>query len=143
MESGCKLHDDCFTCPFPDCIENSMLQLKKQTTHNAVEKLDHILDNHFNTDVEAMHYIGNGWTGEESVCMALYAVIKSPNDIKKCLQISVNHDGDSDSVGCIAGGIMGAMHGTSIIPREWVDNLAEKRRMYDFLKRVNQHIRNR
>lgn len=24
MKSGCKKHSDCFTCPFPDCVWNSV-----------------------------------------------------------------------------------------------------------------------
>ena len=37
--------------------------------------------------------------------------------------MSVNHDGDSDSTGAICGNLLGAMHGLSAFPQEWIDKL--------------------
>ncbi len=88
------------------------------------------------TDIGALHFIGKGWVGEEAFAMALYACVREPNDLKGCLRIAVNHSGDSDSVGCIAGSIIGALHGMSIIPQDWIDRLAEKKRMEELLVRV-------
>ena len=36
---------------------------------------------------------------------------------------AVNHSGDSDSTGSIAGNIIGACHGTAAIPDGWLDAL--------------------
>lgn len=93
-------------------------------------------DGTFETDLKALIYIGQGWVGEEAFTMVLYSAIQHTNDLKKCLCISVNHDGDSDSVGCIAGSILGAFHGMSIIPKDWLICLAEKERIETFLSKV-------
>ena len=68
--------------------------------------------------------------------MALYSAIQYTNDLKICLRISVNHDGDSDSVACIAGSILGTFHGMSIVPKDWLDCLTEKERMGKFLSKI-------
>jgi ADP-ribosylglycohydrolase len=88
------------------------------------------------SDLDAMHHIGGGWVGEEAFAMALYAAIRFTDDLKGCLRVAVNHDGDSDSVGCIAGSILGAFHGMSIVPSNWIDRLTEKKRMEDMIARV-------
>ncbi len=90
----------------------------------------------FGTDIEALTYIGQGWVGEEAFVMALYSAIQYTNDLKTCLRISVNHSGDSDSVACIAGSILGAFHGMSIIPKVWLCCLAERERIETFLSKV-------
>lgn len=90
----------------------------------------------FSTDLEALRHIGEGWVGDEAFAMALYSAIQYPNDLKSCLRASVNHDGDSDSVACIAGSILGAFHGISIIPNDWIDCLAEKKRMESLLREI-------
>ncbi|MDX5327225.1 MAG: ADP-ribosylglycohydrolase family protein [Marinobacter sp.] len=37
--------------------------------------------------------------------------------------LAVNHDGDSDSTGAITGNVLGAMHGTDVIPQRWLEPL--------------------
>ncbi|MFX1480244.1 MAG: ADP-ribosylglycohydrolase family protein [Promethearchaeota archaeon] len=107
---------------------------------NAMQRLKVSLikrnDRTFSTDLEALRDIGEGWVGDEAFAMALYSAIQYPNDLKSCLRVSVNHDGDSDSVACIAGSILGAFHGISIIPNIWIDRLAEKKRMESLLREI-------
>ena len=35
MYNGCGWHDDCFTCPFPDCMANSNMWQKKSRPVSA------------------------------------------------------------------------------------------------------------
>ena len=109
-------------------FENAMLRLKTSLVQRK--------DGTFDTDLKAISYIGQGWVGDEAFVMALYSAIQHTNDIKTCLRTSVNHSGDSDSVACIAGSILGAFHGMSIIPKDWVDCLAEKKRMESLMSKV-------
>ena len=55
--------------------------------------------------------IGEGWIAEETLAMALYSCLRYGNDPEMALLFSVNHGGDSDSVGSVTGNILGAMHG--------------------------------
>lgn len=62
--------------------------------------------------------LGEGWIGEEALAIGLYAAL-SATDFESGVVLAVNHDGDSDSTGLIAGHLLGAMHGFSAIPERW------------------------
>jgi len=66
---------------------------------------------------------GGGWIAEEAVAMALYCVLKCPDDYVAAVRLGANISGDSDSVAAIAGGIMGARLGLSAIPPDWIARL--------------------
>lgn len=71
---------------------------------------------------QAIGEIGRGWTGEEAVAVALYAVL-SARDFTDALQRAANHDGDSDSTAALAGQIWGAWKGVDSLPMAWVRRL--------------------
>jgi ADP-ribosylglycohydrolase len=68
---------------------------------------------------EALDHIGQGWTGDEAVALALYCILRYPDDYVACVRRAANTNGDSDSIACIAGGIMGARLGLDAIPADW------------------------
>lgn len=72
---------------------------------------------------EAIRQLGEGWVGDEALAIALFAVMRHVDDFEKCVVCAVNHDGDSDSTGAIAGNIIGAILGYSAIPRHFLDTL--------------------
>jgi len=67
--------------------------------------------------------LGEGWTGHEALAIALYCALKYSNDFAACIRAAVNHGGDSDSTGAIAGNILGAYLGAGAIPAEWTEKL--------------------
>jgi len=38
METGCKYHDDCLTCPFPECIEGDEVAYLRWKASRLVEE---------------------------------------------------------------------------------------------------------
>jgi ADP-ribosylglycohydrolase len=66
--------------------------------------------------------LGEGWVGEEALAMGVHAVLRG-GSLKEVLMIAVNHDGDSDSTGSIAGQIWGAREGVAHMPVDWVSVL--------------------
>jgi ADP-ribosylglycohydrolase len=72
---------------------------------------------------ETVERIGQGWVGEEALAIALYASLAAGNDLSAGLQLAVNHSGDSDSTGAIAGNILGAALGVGAIPLSWLETL--------------------
>ncbi|MER5391305.1 ADP-ribosylglycohydrolase family protein [Saccharopolyspora sp. NPDC002686] len=66
--------------------------------------------------------LGQGWVGEEALAIGLYAVLATDN-LRDALLLSVNHSGDSDSTGIVAGNIGGALYGTRAIPQKWLNTL--------------------
>lgn len=72
--------------------------------------------------------LGEGWVAEEALAVALYAVLATAVDgpqehFRKAIALAVNHSGDSDSTGSIAGNILGALYGEACLPQEWLEGL--------------------
>ena len=62
-------------------------------------------------DLDAIRQLGEGWVGDEALAIALYCALRYADDFEKGVVAAVNHDGDSDSTGSIAGNILGAALG--------------------------------
>jgi len=74
-------------------------------------------------DESAIRQIGEGWTGHESLAIALYSAIKHADNFEDAVVSAVNHSGDSDSSGAICGNILGCLLGRSRIPEYYTDKL--------------------
>lgn len=75
------------------------------------------------SDAEAIALLGEGWVAEETLAIAIYCLMKYPDDFEKAVVASVNHSGDSDSTGAVTGNIMGALLGYDAIPEYYKENL--------------------
>lgn len=74
-------------------------------------------------ELEAIRELGEGWVGDEALAIAVFSVMRHIDNFEDCIVCAVNHDGDSDSTGAIAGNIIGAILGYSAIPKHYIDNL--------------------
>jgi ADP-ribosylglycohydrolase len=72
---------------------------------------------------ETVEHIGKGWVGEEALAIGVYAALAARGNLPAGLRIAVNHGGDSDSTGSIAGNILGASLGIGAIPLPWLETL--------------------
>ncbi|WP_330229114.1 ADP-ribosylglycohydrolase family protein [Nocardia sp. NBC_00508] len=70
---------------------------------------------------EQVEQVGAGWIAEECLGIAVYCALYAAltGDPRAALLLSVNHSGDSDSTGAVAGNLIGAVHGVSGLPMEW------------------------
>ena len=75
------------------------------------------------SDLNNIHRLGEGWVSEEALAIALYCSLRYHYDFSECIIKAVNHKGDSDSTGAIAGNIIGAWLGYDEIESKWKDNL--------------------
>jgi ADP-ribosylglycohydrolase len=73
-------------------------------------------------DVERL---GGGWVAEEALSIGVGCALAcpEPTDVRRALLLSVNHSGDSDSTGAICGNLLGAWHGETALPPDWVADL--------------------
>lgn len=83
----------------------------------ALRRLGHTFG--WTDEVGAMQHIGAGWVGEEALALALYCALRYPDDYAGAVRRAANFDGDSDTVACIVGGLMGARLGLDAIPADW------------------------
>lgn len=100
-----------------------------QTYHNDVERMAELaeraiflLDNG-KTDLENIGHLGEGWTGEEALAIALFCTLKHFDSFENAMIAAVNHGGDSDSTGAVTGNILGAAIGYEAIPQYYKDDL--------------------
>ncbi len=98
---------------------------------NALE-----LANSEETVEQAFSVLGEGWVGEEALAIAIYCAAKFEQDFDLCIRAAVNHNGDSDSTGAIAGNLLGAKLGLSGIPQKYQQNLE----LYDLLLSVAERL---
>jgi ADP-ribosylglycohydrolase len=77
-------------------------------------------------DLDAIAELGEGWVAEEALAIAVYACLKYKNSFEDAVVCAVNHPGDSDSTGAIAGNIIGAYLGIKSIPDYYLDNIELK-----------------
>ena len=66
--------------------------------------------------------LGEGWTADEALAISVFCALAAP-DFETGVRLAVNHDGDSDSTGALAGNLLGAVHGLDSIPRRWLTGL--------------------
>lgn len=70
--------------------------------------------------------LGGGWVAEETLAIAVFSVIRHINDFNACMICAVNHGGDSDSTGAVAGNIIGAIIGYEAIPNKFTKSIQLK-----------------
>ena len=87
--------------------------------------LEHAMDawRSLPASAETVERLGQGWVAEEALAIALYASLASRGDFLAGLRLAVNHSGDSDSTGAIAGNLLGALLGIDAIPASWLERL--------------------
>jgi len=75
--------------------------------------------------VRSLELLGSGWLGHEALAIAVYVALTHPRpgQFVDALRMAANHSGDSDSTASITGNILGALHGTGVLPRDWVNRL--------------------
>ena len=93
---------------------------------SIIDKAVDLAENSAESDLENIHRLGEGWVAEETLGIALYCALKYQDDFSAGVIASVNHKGDSDSTGAVAGNILGAWVGYEAIEDKWKENLELK-----------------
>lgn len=99
--------------------EAPYMDMFKKVIDNAVRMSDSEL-----SDAEIIErHIGGGWVAEETLAIAIFSVLRHFDHVDDCFVCSVNHGGDSDSTGAVAGNIIGAIHGYHKMPSKYIHKL--------------------
>lgn len=109
----------------PEAVAGALEELKGYPGHEeSLLALEHAvaLASARTPDIDAVEQLGGGWVAEEAVAIALYCVLVC-NSFEEAILLAVNHSGDSDRTGSIAGSLWCALHGVNSIPEKWLDGL--------------------
>jgi ADP-ribosylglycohydrolase len=71
---------------------------------------------------EQLESLGAGWVAEEALAIAVCCALVA-KDFRDGVLLAVNHSGDSDSTGSIAGNLLGVHFGFRAIPSTWLERL--------------------
>lgn len=70
-----------------------------------------------------------GWRSGSALGLAVAAALRWGQTPAVAIEKAARINGDSDSVACLAGAMVGAMMGTELLPREWLDTLPQRERL--------------
>ena len=111
--------------PLQEALDRAAVLLVKRPGHaETMAALEHArkLAAAGEPRAEYVARLGEGWTAEEAVAIGVYCALAAPG-FDEGVRLAVNHDGDSDSTGAIAGNILGALHGIETVPTRFTDGL--------------------
>ncbi len=82
--------------------------------------------------------LGQGWVGPEALAIGAYCALAlpKPEQFTDALRLAANHSGHSDSTASITGALLGARHGTAVLPRSWLKRLE----LADVIERVGHDL---
>jgi ADP-ribosylglycohydrolase len=66
---------------------------------------------------------GEGWVAEEAVATGLLCALLYPDDPVAVLARAARTAGDSDTLACVAGALVGAAHGMAVWPAAWATRI--------------------
>ncbi len=112
----------------PDALAAAKSILREKPEHeetlSAIEMAEELAESN-RPHPECIAQLGQGWIAEEALAISIYCALVA-QDFEHAVILAVNHDGDSDSTGAIVGNLLGAVHGTSVIPDKWLELLELK-----------------
>lgn len=67
---------------------------------------------------QTIDQLGGGWEASEALAIGVWCALGA-GSVEDGLVSAVNHSGDSDTTGMIAGNLLGLLHGPAAIPERW------------------------
>ncbi|MEB3736481.1 ADP-ribosylglycohydrolase family protein [Halopseudomonas pachastrellae] len=93
-----------------------------QETRVLVEQVLRLHQNGVRPNPERIAELGGGWVADEALAIALWCALAAQS-LEDGVIMAVNHSGDSDSTGMIAGNLLGLIYGPKAIPERWLEEL--------------------
>ena len=118
------IHEVAAGTPIGAACQEAMEELSRHPAHrectDAVERaLSLSAERRGEASPEDVESLGGGWVAEEALGIGVFCALAAP-DFESALRLAVNHGGDSDSTGAIAGNLLGASLGEGAIPPRWL-----------------------
>jgi ADP-ribosylglycohydrolase len=110
--------------PLREACQEALEELRRHPAHEecttAVERAMGLANERRGAATpEDVESLGAGWVAEEALAIGVFCALAAP-DLESAQLLAVNHGGDSDSTGAIAGNLLGAALGEAAIPERWL-----------------------
>lgn len=113
-------------CSLPEAVERALGRLAREAGHEettaALRAALALAAEPGTPTAERVETLGGGWTGEEALAIGVYCALVATS-FEHGVRLAVNHSGDSDSTGSIAGALLGVRRGEDEIPPDWREGL--------------------
>lgn len=105
-----------------ESILSYMISLKEPGMAEVIHSLSRALGiNGKEQGYEGLRFLGEGWVAEEALAIAVFCALEHQDSYEDGIRLAVNHSGDSDSTGAMAGQLLGAHLGYEKIPTRWTE----------------------
>lgn len=91
-------------------------------------------------DGTAARTLGTGIRAVEAVPAALWAVLRHGTNAEEAIVRAVSLGGDTDTIGAMAGAVVGTLHGIEALPARWLDALENGECGRDHIERVGREL---
>lgn len=122
--------------PAPEALSHALPHFQQRYADRWPEEMSHFstigpaLENAHMDMIDSSGYVIHTLTA------SLWCLLTT-GSYSECVLKAVNLGGDTDTTGCVAGGLAGVYYGLDAIPREWLDALARKE---DVARLFNQFV---
>lgn len=112
--------------PLAVALEGTQQKLRSRPEHRevleALTQAKALADSDRSVDGTAVESLGGGWVAAEALAIGVYCVLAT-SSLEEAVVLAVNHSGDSDSTGALAGSLAGSLYGLQAIPERWTSDL--------------------
>lgn len=97
-----------------------------QETRELLERVLFFVREGYRPTPERIGELGGGWVAEEALAIGVWCALTA-DSLEEGVIRAVNHSGDSDSTGLVAGHLLGIEYGGAAIPSRWYQRLELRR----------------
>ncbi|WP_449431082.1 ADP-ribosylglycohydrolase family protein [Pseudomonas putida] len=93
-----------------------------EETRSLIERVLFFFYEGYRPTAQRINELGGGWVAEEALAIGVWCALAA-SSFEEGVIMAVNHAGDSDSTGLIAGHLLGVQYGAGAIPARWLQRL--------------------
>lgn len=108
-----------------DCLVRNQRRDGMGELSASISEIVNFVEWGYKPDSTAIDSWGAGWVADEALAIGLWCALGA-SSLEEGIIMAVNHGGDSDSTGLIAGHLLGLMYGLNSIPDHWLQYIELK-----------------
>ncbi|GAA4611943.1 ADP-ribosylglycohydrolase family protein [Saccharopolyspora hordei] len=122
----------------PQAVDQAAGRVLREDVETATALAEAATLARLGVSVNHIERLGQGWIGPEALAIGVYCALAlpKPDQFTDALRLAVNHSGHSDSTAAVTGSILGARHGTAVLPRPWLARLE----LADVVERIGHDL---
>lgn len=124
--------------PLPAAVDQAAGRVLREDVRTATALAEAATLARLGASVGHVERLGQGWIGPEALSIAVYCALalSKPEQFADAVRLAANHSGHSDSTAALTGALLGARHGTAVLPRAWLGCLE----LADVIERIGHDL---